>query len=527
MGRDVRAPVHARVRRDVGRPRPRHGRRPQARRDEPRRVLLPAADHARRPSGFAVDRRAAPAARLLSGIGRRRRDRRHQHRARARPAAASGPDRRRVARRELRAVVDEQLLPRGHQRPAGDGLGRAPALGAIGPRTFRCEGRDAVRRVHADGARAAGGVRVLRPRRGERLRQGRRHRDRWQPRGEHERRPARRGVHPRDERDSGSSAPGAPHGREPDRRPRARDRDRRDRGADERRVGRRGSMSEAQEEALRAEARAWLEANFVPWRESVGNPARYNSDQRRAWHRKQCEGGWGAPSWPVEYGGKGFGPVEYAIWAEEKARIGANIPFNVTGFGMAGPTIIAHATERQKKRYLPPLLAGDEIWCQLFSEPGAGSDLAALTTRATRDGDGWVVTGQKVWSSSAHEADFGILLARYDFDKPKHEGLIYFIVDMHSPGIEVRPLRQISGESEFNEVFLSDVHIPDENRIGEPGDGWRVAMTTLMFERMSIGSATGGYTFPFERLVALRSEEHTSELQSRRDLVCRLLLEKK
>ena len=262
-------------------------------------------------------------------------------------------------------------------------------------------------------------------------------------------------------------------------------------------------MSEAQEEGLRAEARAWLEATFPAWRESVGNPARYNSEQRRAWHRVQAQGGWGAPSWPVEYGGKGFGPVEYAVWAEEKARIGANIPFNVTGFGMAGPTIIAHATELQKKRYLPPLLAGDEIWCQLFSEPGAGSDLANVTTRAQRDGDSWIVTGQKVWSSSAHEADFGILLARYDFDKPKHEGLIYFIVDMRAPGIEVRPLRQISGESEFNEVFMTDVRIPDENRIGEPGDGWRVAMTTLMFERMSIGSATGGYTFPFERLVAL------------------------
>jgi alkylation response protein AidB-like acyl-CoA dehydrogenase len=149
------------------------------------------------------------------------------------------------------------------------------------------------------------------------------------------------------------------------------------------------------------------------------------------------------------------------------------------------------------------LLAGDEIWCQLFSEPGAGSDLANVTTRATREGDAWIVTGQKVWSSSAHDADFGILLARYDFDRPKHEGLIYFIVDMRSPGVDVRPLRQISGDSEFNEVFLTDVRIPDENRIGEPGDGWRVAMTTLMFERMSIGSATGGYTFPFERLVAL------------------------
>ena len=262
-------------------------------------------------------------------------------------------------------------------------------------------------------------------------------------------------------------------------------------------------MSEEHEEALRAEARAWLEANFPPWRESVGNPARYTSDHRRSWHKKQAEAGWGAPTWPVEYGGRGFGPVEYAIWADEKARIGANIPFNVTGFGMAGPTIISHSTPEQKERYLPPLLAGDEIWTQLFSEPGAGSDLAGLTTRATRDGDSWIVTGQKVWSSSAHDADFGILLARYDFDLPKHEGLIYFILDMRSPGVEVRPLRQISGDSEFNEVFLTDVRIPDENRICEPGDGWRVAMTTLMFERMSIGSATGGYTFPFERLLAL------------------------
>ncbi|MGZ4142301.1 MAG: acyl-CoA dehydrogenase family protein [Actinomycetota bacterium] len=258
-----------------------------------------------------------------------------------------------------------------------------------------------------------------------------------------------------------------------------------------------------EEAALRAEARAWLEAHFPAWRRSVGEPERYTSEHRRAWHRVEFEGGWGAPSWPVEYGGRGFGPVEYSIWSEEKARIGAAIPFNVAGFGMAGPTIIAHGSEEQKKRYVHPLLAGDEIWCQLFSEPGAGSDLAALTTRATRDGDSWIVTGQKVWSSQAHESDFGILLARYDFDKPKHEGLIYFIVDLRSPGIEVRPLRQISGDAEFNEVFMSDVRIPDENRIGEPGDGWRVAMTTLMFERMSIGSATGGFTFPFERLVEI------------------------
>jgi len=258
-----------------------------------------------------------------------------------------------------------------------------------------------------------------------------------------------------------------------------------------------------EEAALRAEARAWLEDHFPKWRLSVGNPDRYTSDHRRAWHKELVAGGWGAPHWPAEYGGRGFGPVESSIWADEKARIGASIPFNVAGFGMAGPTLIAHGNDEQKKRYLPPLLGGDEIWCQLFSEPGAGSDLAALTTRATRDGDAWVVTGQKVWSSSAYESDFGILLARYDFDKPKHEGLIYLLCDMHAPGVDIRPLRQMSGEAEFNEVFLSDVRIPDEMVLGAPGDGWRIAMTTLMFERMSIGSAAGGYHFPFDRLVEL------------------------
>jgi alkylation response protein AidB-like acyl-CoA dehydrogenase len=258
-----------------------------------------------------------------------------------------------------------------------------------------------------------------------------------------------------------------------------------------------------EEAALRAEARAWLEENFPAWLASVGNPERYTSEHRRSWHKKLVEGGWGAPHWPAEYGGRGFGPVESSIWAEEKARAGANIPFNVAGFGMAGPTLIAHASDEQKKRYLPPLLAGDEIWCQLFSEPGAGSDLASLTTRATRDGDAWIVTGQKVWSSSAYESDFGILLARYDFDKPKHEGLIYLICDMHAAGVDIRPLRQMSGEAEFNEVFLTDVRIPDDKVLGAPGDGWRIAMTTLMFERMSIGSAAGGYHFPFERLVEM------------------------
>jgi alkylation response protein AidB-like acyl-CoA dehydrogenase len=193
---------------------------------------------------------------------------------------------------------------------------------------------------------------------------------------------------------------------------------------------------------------------------------------------------------PPGHGGLGYPRELQEVVDAELAAAGApdNDPQgNFIGLGMAAPTILAYGTEEQKRRYLRPLWTGEEIWCQLFSEPGAGSDLAGLATRAVREGDDWIVNGQKVWTSSAHRADFGILVARTDPDQPKHRGLTYFLCDMHDPGVEVRALRQITGEAEFNEVFLTDVRIPDSQRLGEVGEGWRVATTTLNTERVAIG----------------------------------------
>ena len=197
--------------------------------------------------------------------------------------------------------------------------------------------------------------------------------------------------------------------------------------------------------------------------------------------------------YPVGHGGLGLPRALQPAAEEEFARAGAPRPDerrNVIGLGMAAPTIIAFGTDEQKSRWLKPLWLADEIWCQLFSEPGAGSDLAGLATRAVRDGDDWIVNGQKVWTSLAHHARWGLLLARTDPDVPKHAGLTYFVLDMHAPGVEVRPLRQLTGEAEFNEVFLTDVRVPDANRLGDVGEGWRVANATLMNERVSIGNAT-------------------------------------
>jgi alkylation response protein AidB-like acyl-CoA dehydrogenase len=205
------------------------------------------------------------------------------------------------------------------------------------------------------------------------------------------------------------------------------------------------------------------------------------------------DAGLAAVHYPVGHGGLGLPRGLQSVAEEEFAKAGAVRPDNgrnVIGLGMAAPTIIAFGSDEQQARWLKPLWLAEEIWCQLFSEPGAGSDLASLATRAVKDGDDWIVNGQKVWTSLAHHARWGLLIARTDPDVPKHAGLTYFVADMHDPGVEVRPLRQLTGEAEFNEVFLTDVRVPDANRLGNVGEGWRVANATLMNERVSIGNAT-------------------------------------
>jgi alkylation response protein AidB-like acyl-CoA dehydrogenase len=206
------------------------------------------------------------------------------------------------------------------------------------------------------------------------------------------------------------------------------------------------------------------------------------------WQRRLFENGFLGMAWPKEFGGQGASQVEMAIFNEEVARCRAPGALNVLGLTMAGPTIITHGTDEQKQRYLSKILSCEEIWCQGFSEPNSGSDMAAARTRAELQGDEFVVSGQKVWTTLAHIADWCMLLVRTDSDAPKHRGLSYLLVDMHSPGVTVKPLRQMTGESEFNELFFRDVRVPAENVLGKVNDGWNVAMSTLMYERGSYGA---------------------------------------
>jgi alkylation response protein AidB-like acyl-CoA dehydrogenase len=254
-----------------------------------------------------------------------------------------------------------------------------------------------------------------------------------------------------------------------------------------------------EEAAFRVEARAWLEEH-APAHAAPRTARTSGGDDwvRRctAWQRTLYDDGWAGITWPKEYGGRGGTSLEQRVFDQEQARFRPATGVFAVGIGMVGPTLIAHGSEAQKARYLAPLLRGDEVWCQLFSEPGAGSDLAALSTRAVRDGDEFVVDGQKVWTSGAHHSQLGILLARTNPDAPKHRGITYFVLDMTSPGVDVRPLRQINGAAHFNEVFLTGVRIPAANVVGEVDGGWGVALTTLGSERTLIGGGMGGTAFP-------------------------------
>jgi alkylation response protein AidB-like acyl-CoA dehydrogenase len=262
-----------------------------------------------------------------------------------------------------------------------------------------------------------------------------------------------------------------------------------------------------EEAAFRGEVDAWIEANLTDELRGGRFGERRFEKAGREWSRKLYEAGYAGLTWPKEYGGAGAAYSYQAIFLEETAKAEAPQHIGVIGLGMAGPTIIAHGTEEQKQRYLPKILSADEIWCQGFSEPGAGSDLASVRTKAELRGDHFVVDGQKVWSSFAHIADWCILVARSDPSSAAHAGLTYLIVDMHAPGVEVRPLRQITGEAEFNEIFFTGVEVPRENVVGEIGDGWAVAMTTLLHERGTLGFAlTGVLDVAVRKLIALARE---------------------
>jgi alkylation response protein AidB-like acyl-CoA dehydrogenase len=257
-----------------------------------------------------------------------------------------------------------------------------------------------------------------------------------------------------------------------------------------------------QEAAFRAEAKAWIAANAPKQYEDELRKASLGRIQLRtanilevakAWQKKKADAGWAVPHWPKDYGGRGASPIERVIWQQEEGVFGKLGALFIIGHGMCGPTMMTYAAEDQKRHYLPPLASGENIWCQLFSEPAGGSDVAGLRTRAEKDGNDWVINGQKIWTSGAHYSDYGILITRTDPTVPKHKGLTMFFLDMKSPGVEVKPIKQANGQAEFNEVYFTDVRIPDAQRLGAVGDGWNVSLTTLMNERMAIGAnvATG------------------------------------
>jgi alkylation response protein AidB-like acyl-CoA dehydrogenase len=256
-----------------------------------------------------------------------------------------------------------------------------------------------------------------------------------------------------------------------------------------------------QEAEFRATVKAWIDQNAPKdlvdrLSQTTARKALTGADflkTAKAWQKKKADGGWSCMHWPREYGGRDASPMQRVIWQQEEGVfVKLSQPFNI-GVGMCGPTVMAFGSEQHKRERLPKLASGEEIWCQLFSEPAGGSDLAGLRTRAERDGNDWIINGQKIWTSGAHYSDYGLLITRTDPNVPKHQGLTMFFLDMKSPGVEVKPIKQASGESEFNEVYFTNVRIPDHQRLGQVNEGWSVSLTTLMNERMSIGArvATG------------------------------------
>jgi alkylation response protein AidB-like acyl-CoA dehydrogenase len=244
-----------------------------------------------------------------------------------------------------------------------------------------------------------------------------------------------------------------------------------------------------EEAEYRARVRAWIEANAGEYLEPPAKP--WGLDEfvarSKAWQAVKHDAGYVGLTWPKEVGGQGLTPMHQIIFNQEESRTFVPTGLYAIGLGMCIPTVFTHGTPEIAKRYVPKALRGEEVWCQLFSEPVAGSDLASIRTKAVKDGDEWVINGQKVWTSFAHRSDFGIIVTRTDPEAPKHKGLTMFIVDMHAAGVEVRPIRQMSGSSDFNEVFFTDVRVKDTHRLGDVGDGWKVALTTLMHERLAVG----------------------------------------
>ena len=248
-----------------------------------------------------------------------------------------------------------------------------------------------------------------------------------------------------------------------------------------------------EEARFRQEARRFLEQH-APALAGRAGAEESESDylaRAKAWQKLKAENGWACLNWPKAFGGRGATPMEMIIWNQEEARYTVPTQPFAIGLGMCGPVVMGFAGDEQRAAYLPKMASGEEIWCQLFSEPAGGSDVANLRTRAVQDGDEWVINGQKIWTSGAQYCDYGILLTRTDPSVPKHQGLTMFIVNMKAPGVEIRPIKQASGKSGFNEVYFTDVRIKDDHRLGAVGDGWKVSIVTLMNERLAVGSASG------------------------------------